>query len=280
MTDHGRPEKYYRIGSLEKGVKIIDLLASRGTMSLSEIAADLQLDRSVCHRSLLTLRDLGIVSPPGGSGYQLTMALFEMGMRLVNRLEVKQVVRPFMEELSRTYAETVNLGIKDGDQVVYLDKSESTHPVRADLAVGTRIPMHCTALGKAILAFRPENEQAAFCSGTALPAYAAGTITSTKRFVKELAVIRRRGFALDNEELYAGLRCVAAPVIDHTGFANCALSLAGPTSRISVTGLIEIGAGLKRTCARISTILGESAGDRQSRRPRRITRLSQERQRD
>lgn len=229
-------------------------------MSLSEIAGDLKLDRRVCHRSLLTLRDLGLVSQPGGSGYRLTMALFEMGMRVVNRLEVKQVVRPFMEDLSRTYAETVNLGIKDGDQVVYLDKSESTHPVRADLAIGTRIPMHCTALGKAILAFRPESEQSAFCSGGRLRAYTAATITSPTRFLKELADIRRRGFALDDEELYAGLRCVAAPIIDRSGGASYSLSLAGPSTRVSVQDLHTLGSALTHTCARISPALGEFHG--------------------
>jgi IclR family acetate operon transcriptional repressor len=249
--------KYYRIGSLEKGVKIIDLLTRRGPLSLSEVAAELKVDRSVCHRALLTLRDLGLVSQPGGSGYRLTMSLFEMGMRLVNRLEVKQVVRPFMEKLSGTYRETVNLGIKDGDQVVYLDRTESTQLVRADLAIGTRIPIHCTALGKAILAFRPEAEQAAFCAGDTLPAYTARSITSPQQFSRQLADIRRKGMALDDEELYAGLRCVAAPVVDHTGFAAYALSLAGPSSRLSVADLLKIGADLKQTCARISAILGE-----------------------
>ena len=257
MRQADKKEKYYRIGSLEKGVKVIDLLTRRGPLSLSEIAAELKIDRSACHRSLLTLRDLGLVSQPGGSGYRLTMSLFEMGMRLVNRLEVKQVVRPFMEELARTYRETVNLGIKDGDQVVYLDRAESTQLVRADLAVGTRIPIHCTALGKAILAFRPESEQAVFCAPGSLPAYTATTITSPQQLARQLAEIRRAGLAFDDEELYAGLRCVAAPVFDHTGAAGYSLSLAGPSSRLSVGDLQTIGQGLKQACGRISAILGE-----------------------
>src|SRR5512139_3932393 len=97
--------KYYRIGSLEKGIRIVELLSKQGAMSLSEVAAELKLDRSVCHRHLLTLRDLGLVSQPGGSGYRLTMALFEMAMRLVNQLEIKKIVRPFMEELSESHGE-------------------------------------------------------------------------------------------------------------------------------------------------------------------------------
>jgi len=252
-----KKSKYYRIGSLEKGVRIVDLLSRQGTMSLSDIAGELKLDRSVCHRHLLTLRDLGLVSQPGGAGYRLTMGLFEIGMRLVNQLEIKKVVRPFMEKLAATHSETVNLGIKDGSQVVYLDKCESTHLLRADLAVGTRIPMHCTALGKVILAFRPESERRAFCAAGGFKAYTERTITSPKAFALELEGIREQGFAVDDEEHYLGLRCVAAPLVDYTGFANYSLSIAAPGSRLSPGRLTEIGVDLKRTCERVSAILGE-----------------------
>lgn len=254
---NGRAEKYYRIGSLEKGVRIVELLSRKGTLSLSDIAGELKLDRSVCHRHLLTLRDMGLVSQPGNSGYRLTMALFEMAMRVVNQLEVKKVVRPFMEKLALAHGETVNLGIKDGSQVVYLDKCESTHLLRADLAVGARIPMYCTALGKAILAFRPEAERKAFCTAGGFKAYTERTITSPKALALELAAIREQGFALDDEEHYLGLRCVAAPLVDYTGFANHSLSIAAPGSRLSHARLTEIGVDLKRTCERISGVLGE-----------------------
>jgi DNA-binding IclR family transcriptional regulator len=249
--------KYYRIGSLEKGIRIIELLSKQGTMSLSEVAAELKLDRSVCHRHLLTLRDLGLVSQPGGSGYQLTMALFEMSMRIVNRLEVVKIVRPFLEDLSREYQETVNLGIKEGNHIVFVDKVLSTHMFRADLSVGTRHPLHSTALGKAILAYRPDAEQAAFCNGKGLKASSENTITSGPALRKEIAAIRARGFAIDNEEYYLGLRAVAAPLVDHTGFALYSVSVAGPSQRLTIERLMEIGPGLKRVCERISSILGE-----------------------
>jgi DNA-binding IclR family transcriptional regulator len=249
--------KYYRIGSLEKGVRIIELLSKQGIMSLSEVAAELKLDRSVCHRHLLTLRDLGLVSQPGGSGYQLTMALFEMSMRIVNRLGVVKIVRPFLEDLAREYQETVNLGIKDGNRIVFVDKILSTHLFRADLAVGTRHPLHCTALGKAILAYRPESEQAAFCAGKELKPSSANTITTGPAFRREIASIRDRGFALDDEEYYLGLRAVAAPLVDHTGFAVYAVSVAGPSLRLTVKRLMDIGPGLKRVCERVSGIMGE-----------------------
>ena len=249
--------KYYQIGSLKKGIRIIDLLSRRGTLTLSEVAGELKLDRSVCHRYLLTLRDLGLVFQPGGSGYRLTLTIFEMSMRLINQLEIKKIVRPFMEGMTLEYKETVNLGIKDGDQVVYLDKSESTQMLRAELAIGSRIPIHCTALGKAILAFRPASEQVAFCSGSGFAAYTPRTITSPKALMKQLTAIREKGFAVDDEEHFLGLRCVAAPLVDHSGFPNYSLSMAGPSSRLSHKRLMAIGSHLKSVCERISKILGE-----------------------
>ena len=224
--------KYYRIGSLEKGVKIIDLLTRRGPLSLSEVAAELKVDRSVCHRALLTLRDLGLVSQPGGSGYRLTMSLFEMGMRLVNRLEVKQVVRPFMEKLSGTYRETVNLGIKDGDQVVYLDRTESTQLVRADLAIGTRIPIHCTALGKAILANLPIEESDRIFEKP-LEKLTEKTNVDRIRLLEEFADVRLSGYSVDDEGIEHGLYCLAVPIYNYTGSVVAAISISGPFNRVT-----------------------------------------------
>ena len=161
-----------------------------------------------------------------------------------------------MEKLSATHGETVNLGIKDGSQVVYLDKCESTHLLRAELAVGTRIPMHCTALGKAILAFRPENERKAFCGTGGLKAYTDRTITSPKALALELAGIRQQGFAVDDEEHFLG-RARGGPAGGLPGFAHYALRIAAPESRLSPGRLTEIGVDLKRTCERISGTLGE-----------------------
>jgi IclR family transcriptional regulator, KDG regulon repressor len=249
--------RYYRIGSLEKGIRIIELLSHQGTLTLSEVAAKLKLDRSVCHRHLLTLRDLGWVSQQGGAGYQLTMTLFEMAMRVVNRLEIVKIVRPFLEDLSREYQETVNLGLREGNQIVFVDKILSTHLFRADLSVGTRHPLHCTALGKAVLAFRPKAEQDAICKDRKLKASSEKSIISGPALRQELAAIRDRGFAIDDEEYYLGLRAVAAPLVDHTGYALYAVSIAGPSQRLNIERLMEIGPDLKQVCEKVSSILGE-----------------------
>ncbi len=246
---------YYRIASLERGVHILDLLSRHGTMTLTAVAKALNEDRSVCHRALLTLRDLGLVHQPGGHGYGLTMHLFEMGMRVVNRLEARPLIRPYMEELCHWCNETINLGYKDGEQIVYLDSAKHLL-LRAELSVGTRIPIHCSALGKAILAFRPSQEQAAFLANSGLTAHTRRTITSSKVLANELAMVRSQGFAVDDEEHYEGVRCVAVPLLDHTGHASYSISISGPSSRISLAHLMAMSQRLTEVGRKISDLLG------------------------
>jgi len=259
MTPRKKKPNYYHIGSLEKGIKILKILAAGGSMSLEEIAREARMDRSGCHRYLLTFRDLGLLSKQAGSGYRLTTGLFEIAMMHINRLGIRQIARPFMEELSQRYNETVNLVVRNGDQVVFLNKIESSHQYRMDIAVGTSHPIYCTAQGKAIIAFRPENESDAFCESLKhAKAFSAKTITGPKSFKKEITAIRRRGFAINQEEYFAGMSGVAAPVYDYTGFAVYSISVAGPSERMPMDVLKRIGEDLKRVCDEISVILGRT----------------------
>ncbi len=253
--------KYYQINSLAKGLRIMELLARGGKLSLSEVAGRLELDRSVCHRSLSTMRDLGFVSQDGPAGYRVSMKIFELAMQLVNGLEVRGVVRPLLVDLADRHNETVNLGIRDGREMIYLDKVETRALLRAELAVGTRIPIHCTGLGKAVLAFSPEDERRAILGAGALKAYTPKTIVSARALVAELESIKERGFALDDEEHYPGLRCVAAPVFDHTGRPAYSLSIAGPSSRLSLEKLMDMATDLMDACRLASRLLGAEAGN-------------------
>ena len=135
------------------GFTILELLSENGEMSVSEVAAGLGIHRSASYRFLASLKQMGYVVQEPDSRYKLSFKLFELGMKLINSLEIKQVARPYMQELSSMYNETVNLGYWNGVDIIYLDKIESSELIRIDLAVGRRIPIYCTALGKSILAF-------------------------------------------------------------------------------------------------------------------------------
>ena len=257
MTQRKKKPNYYHIGSLEKGIAILRILAAGGAMSLEEIAGAAQMERSGCHRYLLTLRDLGLLAKDGPAGYRLTTGLFELAMLYTDRLGVRQIAWSFMEELARKYNETVNLVVRNGEHVVFLNKIESSHQYRGEVSVGTRHPIYCTAQGKAIIAFRPQHERDAYCeSMRGRIVFSPNTIASPEAFRQELATIRERGFAINNEEYFAGLSGVAAPVLDYSGYAVYSISVAGPSARLPMQMLMRIGEDLKQVCDRISAVLG------------------------
>jgi DNA-binding IclR family transcriptional regulator len=256
MAANGR--KYYQIASLERGLNILDLLTHRQKATVTEIAADLGCDRSACHRALLTMRDMGFVNQEGASGFTLSMKIFEMAMRMVNRLEIRPITRPFLEELRDKYKETVNLGVWDGQDVTYLDKCESAEVIRAELAVGARVPTHCSALGKAILAFRQPDEIKKYLDSTPLSRMTPNTLADSEDLRKELERIRSDGLAVDDEECYLGLRCVAAPIFNQGDRAGMSLSVSGPSGRITLNKLQAIGRDLKEACRRIEAALGRN----------------------
>jgi DNA-binding IclR family transcriptional regulator len=148
---------YYCINSLEKATKILELLANRGELSVSEIAKKLGIHRSATHRFLATLRKLGFLEQSEDSN-RLSFKLFELGINVANRLEVRKIVHPFLIDLGFQYQETVNLGVIEGLKVIYVDKVESPHLLRIDMGIGCRVHSYCSSLGKAILANRPEKE--------------------------------------------------------------------------------------------------------------------------
>ena len=247
---------YYMIGSIEKGLKVVELLAERGDLSVTEVASHLGMHRSAAHRILATLRDLGYVMIDSRSRYRLSFLIFELGMRVANALEIKQSAVPYMQELFRLHGETVNLGRLIGEQVVYLDKIESRTFRRIDLAVGTRVPAYCSALGKSILAFRPAAELDELLASVPLEPYTPNTITSQDELMRTLDQIRQEGCAVDNEEMFAGIRCIAAPVFDFSGLPLHSLSLAGPVSRITDDRIRRIKEDLKRVCSKLTERLG------------------------
>jgi DNA-binding IclR family transcriptional regulator len=250
-------KKYFHINSLEKGTRVLELLAERGALSVTKVAEHLGLNRTGSHRFLATLRELGYVEKNHDSRYQLTFKILELGMRMANRFEIRREARPYMQELSLAFRETVNLGFRDGLDVLHLDKIDSLEILRMDSPVGSRAPAYCTALGKACLAFLPQNELDVLLNGVKLKPYGPNTITSKKRFRHELEKIQKQGYAIDNEELAYGLRCVAAPIFDHTGLPRYSISVAGPAMRLTDKRMQQVQKTLRKACSELSRRMGK-----------------------
>lgn len=249
-------KKYFYINSVEKALKVLELLADKQELSVTKVAEHLDFNRTGSHRFLATLRELGYVEKDGDSRYHLTFKILELGMKFADRFEIKSVARPHMQELVSIYNETVNLACWDGRIVVQLDKVESREILRLDLAIGMQAPAHCTGLGKAILAFLPPDERENFLRREKLAAYTPNTITTRKGLLAELEKTRERGFAIDDEELAIGLRCVASPIFDYQGFPTYAMSIAGPATRMDYATVARMKKDVRRLCAKLSKYLG------------------------
>jgi DNA-binding IclR family transcriptional regulator len=258
-------KKYFFIGSLAKGLDVMELLVERGDASVSEVARALGFNRASSHRFLSTLQELGYVDKSEQARYSAGMKMLEMGLRLAARLEVRKISKPYMQRLAETFKETVNLGLYDSFEVLHVDKIDSLEILRIDARSGSRAPAYCTALGKVILAFLPPDEQAVFFKQVKLRRHGPNTIRSKKMLKAALARIQEKGFAVDDEELSAGLRCVAAPIFDHNDRASYALSISGPAVRLSLKRIERIQPRLRKCCREISAKLGGNDGRYQSR---------------
>jgi DNA-binding IclR family transcriptional regulator len=246
--------KYYQIGSLEKGLKILEAIIENGELTVSKAATLLGLNRASAHRFIATLRDMGYVHKNQHNGYEATFKLLELGMRQADKFEIRRIAKPLMRELSKTFAETVNLGLLDRGQVVYLDKVESCEPLRMDTGIGTSSPAYCTGLGKAILAFLPEAEMEAYLKNVNFVSTTKNTISTQEGLLKEMVKIRKNGYAVDNEELSVDLYCVAAPIFDFRSYPSFALSISGPVRRLK--HMTEIPKNLISSAEKLSEQLG------------------------
>jgi DNA-binding IclR family transcriptional regulator len=251
-------KKYYQITSLEKGIKVIELLADKKALTVSAVAEQLGFNRAGSHRFLATLRDLGYVEKDENNRYRLTFKVVDLGMMVLNRFEIRQEARPFMQELSTKLKETVNLGFWNGQGIFHLDKIDSMEILRIDAPLGSYVPAYCTALGKAILAQLPKEELNNYLLGIKLVKHGPNTIISKRKLQQELQSTRMRGYAIDNEELARGLRCVAAPVFDYTGRAVYALSVSAPVMRFSLKTIEQAQRKIRDVCGRLSLRLGHT----------------------
>jgi DNA-binding IclR family transcriptional regulator len=216
----------------------------------------LDTSRAACHRFLTTLRDLGYVEKTDKGRFCLTFKVLELGMRKLDGFEIRHIAHPFMQEMALAFSETVNLGHWEGTAIAHLDKINSPEILRLDVGMGALAPAYCTGLGKAVLAFLPDPELENYLGSVEWVAMSPKTITSPEQLRIELEQIRHRGYAIDDEELSLGLRCVAAPVFDYTGRPVYALSVSGPTQRMSEEKINAIQAKLLPLCEQISIQIG------------------------
>jgi IclR family acetate operon transcriptional repressor len=243
--------------TVTKAFGIVEALApetDRG-LTLGELSLRVALPKSTVHRYLATLVELGLAQRNDTDRFRLGTKVIELaGVYLANS-DLRNESQDMLDRLSAEANETVHLAVRSGAEVVYIAKVESRHAVRMYSYIGARLPMYCTALGKAMLAFGPQDWiRETLAQG--LRPRTPHTIVNARALNADLEAIRARGFSYDNEENEIGVRCVGAPVFDFTGSVVGAISLSGPTDRVDQRRSAELGPMVREAARRISQRMG------------------------
>lgn len=255
----GRESKSSPVGVVGKVLRIFDALhGSSSGLPLKEIARHTQINKSTAYRFLAHLESEGYVFRDGDGSYSIGLKLMRFGSVSTYHAILRNLGRPTLQELAQSTGETVNLAVLDGREVLYLDVIESAHTFRLASQVGMRRPLHCTALGKAILAYMTEEEQKRLLSSLMLERFTPNTLTQLMRLNRDLAKTHQRGYSLDDEEAYLGSRCLGAPIFNEAGKVVAAVSVSGPTTRVTRAKLPAFASTLKEAAKAISEQLGHS----------------------
>ena len=248
----------YPIKVLDKSLSVLELLLQKGSpMNMTELSKKLGFYTSTIHRILDTLKHWGYVEQdPHTQKYQLGLKALELGMAKLHQMDLVREATPYLKELVKQCNETVHLGVLGEGEVLYLAKEESSQTIRMISYVGRRAPLHCTALGKVLLAYLPEGERKKILGKKVLPQLTENTITGKRELEKELGKVREQGFALDREENEKDVRCVAAPIRNYQGEVIAALSISSPAFRIDKNIQNNLKNALIETSEKISKRLG------------------------
>lgn len=246
-------EPKYSVQVLIDAAAILSTFGPRNTpLGIAEISKMVGVGRSKVHRLLDTLRFLGFVEQDQVSRkYRLGLRTFEIAAAAASRFDLGPAARQALQELVWATGETVNVGVLQGSEVLYVDSVRGFGPLRLEVELGTRAPATGTAMGKAILAFEAPERVERVLAGP-IPAVTRNSITDPHRLREELNRTRELGYALDDEESFSGIRCVAVPIFDYSGAPIAAIAVSGPAGRLPMSKLLDLVEPLRQAAERIS----------------------------
>jgi IclR family KDG regulon transcriptional repressor len=250
----------YNITSLQRGLRMLQLLGHSGRgLAASEIAKLSNLPVSTAHRFLVNLEAGGFLAKDELNNYHLGVACVSLGQAAREQLDIRKVSLPHLEQLNHSTRETVHLTVRHRLTAVYIDKLDSPEPLRIHSRIGASVPLYCTAVGKVMLAYLNDAEQEALVNELELRRFTENTVGSIQELQTQLARVKKDGYACDLEEHEPHIRCIAAPIWDHSGAVNASLSVTGPAVRMSTSRLREIAPLVREAGLKISHELGFAA---------------------
>ena len=246
------------VQSISRALSLLDAVANIGRGApLSDLAKTVGLPASTAHRLLSSLEGEGFVRQDRERGlWFVGVKAFAIGTAFLQSRDFVAISRPVMHDLMERSGESVNLGVRDNLEMVFLAQVECGAVMRALARPGGRAPMHCSGLGKAMLAALPDSEIEMLLGQLDLLRFTEKTLTERDAVIRDIAAARARGFAVDDEEFALGLRCVASILHDETGEPLAAVSLSGPSARVTTQRVNELGERVAKAAAEITRALG------------------------
>jgi len=243
--------------SLDRAIRVLDIVAEGDGVSLTHISRRAGLSPSTVHRILATLEQHDLLQQERDRGHWLIgVRTFQIGNAFLRNRKVSEVARPFMRDLMEATGETVSLAIEDDNSAVFIAQLECHSPVRTFHRPGSRVAMHASAVGKALLASQDTRAVRRYLEHAGLPKFTDKTMVDPAAFERELLITRQRGWSLDDEERIIGMRCVGAAIQNEHCEALAAVSISGPTARMTPDRISEWGAMVKRCAAAITLAIG------------------------
>ena len=255
------PQGTYKVQALDRAFAVLDLLGESETpLGLAQVASSLQLHKSTAHRFLMVLERHRMVERTASGKFRLGLRLFDFGNRAIEQYDLRDRAQPHLRRLVAETEETAHLCILEAAHVIYIDKIEPARSVRMITRIGASNPVHCTSVGKAILAFLPEErDRRRHAPHSASSASRTAPSPRAEALRAEMEKTRRRGYAVDDEELEEGLRCIAVPVLDAQRLPVAAVSVSGPSFRVTAQKLPSIANHLLQCVRGISVDMGFSS---------------------
>jgi IclR family transcriptional regulator, KDG regulon repressor len=262
-----RAKRNYDITALQRGLRLLHLFSEspRG-LTAKQVTALSRLPVSTVHRFLANLVTAGFLNRDGEGTHYLGIACFSIGQAAVGQLDIRRLSLPYLRELNQQTRETIHLTVRHGLSAVYVEKLDSPEPLRIHSRIGAAVPLYCTAVGKVMLAYMPADEQERVLLELNIKRQTPNSVGNLQELKAELYRVRKNGYACDLEENELHIRCLAAPIWDHTGSVQSSVSITAPTLRMPVTRLRQLAPLIQKAGLQISTELGyQPEGPRQTR---------------
>jgi DNA-binding IclR family transcriptional regulator len=251
------PKRNYDIAALQRGLQLLRLFSEspRG-LSAKQVAALSRLPVSTVHRFLANLVTAGFLNRDKTGIHHLGLECFSVGQAAAGQLDIRRLSLPYLRELNQQTRETIHLTVRLGLSAVYVEKLDSPERLRIHSRIGASVPLHCTAVGKVMLAYMPIGEQDRVRPELELKPVTLNSVRSIQELRTELFRVRKNGYAFDLEEHELHIRCVAAPIWDRTGCVQSSLSITAPAFRMPVTRLRQLAPLIQAVGRKISAELG------------------------